>query len=153
MFTKEEYLGKARTVNAAIKEQLNRKSLKYNWHEADVTVLEGVLARGDRRVGKSILQAYKNGCIYDAWTDSFDNNKWMEAFETTGLDVAFYTTREKDLDEILPWDFIDTGVSKEFLKREWKNAVSEKVTKNCREACSGCGATVFNGGVCLESKN
>jgi radical SAM family uncharacterized protein len=153
MFTKEEYLGKARIVNAAIKEQLNRKSLKYNWHEADVTVLEGVLARGDRRVGKSILQAYKNGCIYDAWTDSFDNRKWMDAFETTGLDVSFYTTREKDLEEVLPWDFIDTGVSKEFLKREWKNAVSEKVTKNCRDACSGCGATVFNGGVCLESKN
>lgn len=153
MFTKEEYLGKARIVNASIKEQINRKSLKYNWHEADVTVLEGVLARGDRRVGKSILQAYKNGCIYDAWSDSFDNRKWMSAFETTGLDVSFYTTREKDLEEILPWDFIDTGVTKEFLKREWKNAISEKVTKNCREVCSGCGATVFNGGVCLEDKN
>ncbi len=153
MFTKAEYLGKARIVNAAIKEQINRKSLKYNWHEADVTVLEGVLARGDRRVGKSILQAYNNGCIYDAWSDSFDNRKWMSAFETTGLDVSFYTTREKDLDEILPWDFIDTGVTKEFLKREWKNAISEKVTKNCREVCSGCGATVFNGGVCLEDKN
>jgi radical SAM family uncharacterized protein len=153
MFTKEEYLGKARVVNAAIKEQINRKSLKYNWHQADVTVLEGVLARGDRRVGKSILQAYNNGCIYDAWSDSFDNRKWMNAFETTGLDVSFYTTREKDLEEILPWDFIDTGVTKEFLKREWMNAMSEKVTKNCREVCSGCGATVFNGGVCLEDKN
>lgn len=153
MYTKEDYLGKARIVNAAIKAQLNRKSLKYNWHEADVTVLEGVLARGDRRVGKSLLQAYKNGCIFDAWTDTFDNNKWMEAFETTGLDVAFYTTREKDLDEILPWDFIDTGVTKEFLKREWQNAMNAKVTKNCRESCSGCGAMVFNGGVCLEDKN
>lgn len=153
MCTKEEYLGKARIVNAAIKSQINRKSMKYNWHEADVTVLEGVLARGDRRVGKSILQAYKNGCLYDAWSDTFDNKKWMDAFESTGLDVAFYTTRERDLEEILPWDFIDTGVSKDFLKREWENAINETVTKNCREACSGCGAMVFNGGVCLEDKN
>ncbi|MFA9375668.1 MAG: TIGR03960 family B12-binding radical SAM protein [Lachnotalea sp.] len=153
MYTKEEYLGKARIVNAAIKSQLNRKSMKYNWHEADVTVLEGVLARGDRRVGKLILQAYKNGCIYDAWSDSFDNKKWLNAFETTGIDIAFYTTRERNLDEILPWDFLDTGVTKEFLKREWKNAIEETVTKNCRETCSGCGAMVFNGGVCLEDKN
>jgi radical SAM family uncharacterized protein len=153
MCTKEEYLGKARIVNAAIKSQINRKSMKYNWHEADVTVLEGVLARGDRKVGKLILQAYKNGCLYDAWSDTFDNKKWMNAFEETGLDIDFYTTRERDLEEVLPWDFIDTGVLKEFLQREWKNAINETVTKNCREVCSGCGAMVFNGGVCLEDKN
>lgn len=153
MCTKDEYLGKARIVNAKMKEMLNWKSLKYNWHEADVTVLEGVMARGDRRVGKVILRAYEKGCLYDAWSESFRNDLWMEAFEETGVDIDFYNLRERDLDEILPWDFIDAGVTKEFLKREWKRAMEETVTPNCRMACSGCGAKVFGGGVCYEDKN
>jgi radical SAM family uncharacterized protein len=150
MSTKEEFIEKARIVKSAIKAQLNQKSIKYNWHEADLTVLEGVLARGDRRVGQVLLQAYRNGSIYDSWSESFDYAKWLTAFETTGVDIDFYTSRERDFDEIFPWDFIDTGVTKEFLKREWENAIKEKVTKNCRMACSGCGAAVFNGGVCVE---
>lgn len=153
MCTKDEYLGKARIVNAKMKEMLNWKSLKYNWHEADVTVLEGVMARGDRRVGKVILRAYQKGCIYDAWSESFRNDLWMEAFEEEGINIGFYNLRERDLDEILPWDFIDAGVTKDFLKREWKRAKEEKVTPNCRLACSNCGAKVFGGGVCYESKN
>lgn len=153
MCTKDEYLGKARIVNAKMKEMLNWKSLKYNWHEADVTVLEGVMARGDRRVGKVILRAYQKGCIYDAWSESFRNDLWMEAFEEEGINIGFYNLRERDLDEILPWDFIDAGITKDFLKREWKRAKEEKVTPNCRLACSNCGAKVFGGGVCYESKN
>ena len=151
MLNKEDYIAKANVVNHEMKAQLNHKSLKYNWHEADVTVLEGVFARGDRRVSKVLLEAYKLGCIYDSWGEHFRYDLWMQAFENTGVDVAFYNLRERDLDEILPWDFIDIGVSKEFLKREWKNALAEKVTPNCRMQCAGCGAMSFGGGVCFES--
>ena len=153
MNTKEEFLGKARIVNQEVKDQLNRKSIKYNWHEADVTVLEGLLARGDRRVGAAILDAYQNGALYDAWSETFKNQTWMEAFVHTGIDPDFYTTRERSMDEILPWDFIQIGVSKNFLIQEWKKAVSETITNNCRQGCSGCGAGIYKGGVCIESKN
>lgn len=153
MCTKEEFLEKARVVNHKMREMLNHKSLKYNWHEADVTVLEGVLARGDRKVASVIEEAYKNGALYDSWSESFKNEVWMKAFETCGVDLDFYTTRERDLDEIFPWDFIDTGVSKEFLKREWQNAKNGTVTPNCRERCSGCGVRSFGGGVCFENQN
>ena len=151
MFTKEEYLSKAHVVNDAVKEQLNRKSLKYNWHEADVTVLEGVLARGDRKVGKAILNAYNAGCIFDSWSEFFDNEKWMKAVDDAGLDIGFYNLRQRSLEEVLPWDFINIGVTKEFLKREWENAFNEKVTPNCRQKCSACGAKSFGGGVCYEN--
>ncbi len=150
MYPKEHYLSCAKTVNDAVKNQLNHKSMKYNWHEADVTVLEGILARGDRRLGQIIKAAYEKGCIFDAWSDFFDNEKWIEAFLETGIDPDFYTLRERPLDEILPWDFIDAGVTKEFLKREYENALKETVTLNCREKCSGCGAARFGGGVCLS---
>ncbi len=136
-----------------MKAQLNRKSLKYNWHEADVTVLEGVFARGDRRVGQVLLKAYEKGCIFDAWTESFDNQKWMEAFQECGVSIAFYNLRKRELDEVLPWDFIDCGVSKTFLKREWQRALQEQTTQNCRMQCSGCGAAGFQGGVCVEHQN
>lgn len=153
MSTKEEFLEKARVVNRKMKEMKNYKSLKYNWHEADVTVLEGVLARGDRKVAAVIEEAYRNGALYDSWSECFKNDIWMKAFETCGIDINFYTTRERNLDELFPWDFIDTGVSKEFLKREWQNAIDQKVTPNCRERCSGCGVRRFGGGVCYEDQN
>ncbi len=153
MLNKEEYIAKANVVNHEMKAQLNHKSLKYNWHEADTTVLEGVFARGDRRVAQVLLEAYKLGCLYDSWGEHFRYDLWMQAFENTGVDVAFYNLRQRDLDEILPWDFIDIGVTKEFLKREWKNALEAKVTPNCRAKCAGCGVATFGGGVCFESKN
>lgn len=153
MCSKEEYLNKARVVNTTMKAMLNHKSLKYNWHEADVTVLEGVMARGDRRVAKAILEAYRSGCVFDAWTETFSNEKWLAAFESTGVDIDFYNTRTRSLDELLPWDFIDTGVTKEFLKREWKRALEEKTTPNCRVACAGCGMKVLGGAICNEAKN
>ncbi len=149
MYGKSEYLARARTVNEEMKAQLNRKSLKYNWHEADVTVLEGVFARGDRRVGAVLQKAYEKGCMFDAWTESFDNAKWMEAFEECGVSIDFYNKRARDTGEILPWDFIDCGVSKDFLKREWERALTGQVTPNCRMQCSGCGAAQYKGGVCL----
>ncbi len=150
MCTKEEFLQRAYVVNHEIKEQKNRKSMKYNWHEADVTVLEGILARGDRKVGAVVRRAYEKGCLFDSWSEWFCNSFWMEAFEECGIDMNFYTTRERALDEIFPWDFIDIGVSRAFLEREWSRAHEEKVTKNCRQICSGCGAAVYGGGVCHE---
>ena len=153
MCTKEEFLERAYIVKDKFKEMLNRKSLKYNYHEADLTVLEGVLARGDRRVAAVVEEVYKNGAMFDSWGEYFNNDTWMQAFETCGVDPDFYTVRERSLDEIFPWDFIDAGVTKEFLKREWLTAISEKVTPNCRQQCSGCGARKFGGGVCFEDKN
>lgn len=153
MCTKEQFLERAYIVKNTFRKMKNAKSLKYNWHEADLTVLEGVLARGDRKVAAVIEEAYKNGALYDSWSEYFHNEIWMEAFKTCGVDIDFYTTRERSLDEIFPWDFIDAGVTKEFLKREWQNAIQEKVTPNCRQQCSGCGARGFGGGVCFENKN
>ena len=153
MFTAEEYLDRAHIVNDSMKNQLNHKSLRYNWHEADVSVLEGVLARGDRRISRVILDAYRRGCMFDSWSECFDNEKWMEAFRAQNVDIAFYNQRERSLDEILPWDFIDTGVTKDFLKREWKRAMEETVSPNCRVQCQGCGVKKFGGGVCFEGQS
>ena len=153
MYTPGDYLARARVVNEGVHAQLNHKSIKYNWHEADVTVLEGILARGDRKIGQALLKVYEKGGIFDAWSEYFDYQRWEDACAECGIDTDFYTMRERDLDEIFPWDFIDIGVSKEFLKREWKNAHDEKVTPNCRMKCSGCGAMKFGGGVCFENKD
>ena len=148
MFPKEEYLRRAYLVKDTFAEQLNHKAMHFQYHEADVTVLEGVLVRGDRKVAASILQAYRLGCLYDAWSDFFDNDKWMQAFADTGVDPDFYTLRERTAEELFPWDFIDVGVTKKFLRREWERAMAAEVTKNCRDVCNGCGAASFGTGIC-----
>ena len=153
MFDPSDYLGRAKVVNDTVKAQLNHKSIRYNWHEADVTVLEGILARGDRRISQAILEVYNNGGYFDAWNEFFDYSKWIDAFNKCKIDTDFYTKRQRNDDEVFPWDFIDAGVTKDFLLREWKTALSETVTPNCRMRCSGCGAKQFNGGVCFENKN
>ncbi|MCD7814453.1 MAG: TIGR03960 family B12-binding radical SAM protein [Lachnospiraceae bacterium] len=147
-----DYLGFAKTVNHEIKDMLNHKSIRYNWHQADVTLLEGAFARGDRRIAEVIEDAYRNGALYDAWTEFWDYDRWLAAFAHTGIDMDFYTLRERSLDEIFPWDFIRIGVTKDFLKREWKKAQEAVVTPNCRQQCSGCGSRCYGGGVCVESK-
>lgn len=153
MYREEEFIEKAKIVKNEIRSQLNQKSIRYNWHEPDVTVLEGFLARGDRRSADVILKAYEKGALYDAWSENFHYEIWKEAFAETGMDIEFYTLRERNTDEILPWDFIDAGVTKEFLIREWNQAKNETVTPNCRQRCSGCGARKYEGGVCFEGKN
>lgn len=153
MFREEDFIEKAKVVKSEIRAQLNQRSIRYNWHEPDVTVLEGFLARGDRRCSKVILKAYEKGALYDAWSESFHYDIWKEAFKETGVDIEFYTLRERSTDEILPWDFIDAGVTKKFLIREWAQAKAETVTPNCRQKCSGCGVLKYKGGVCCESKN
>lgn len=150
MNTADEYLEKQHFLRTKFNEQLNRKSIKYNWHEAELSVLEGVFARGDRRVSKVIYDAYKNGCLYDSWSEHFRYELWEKAFEGNQIDMEFYNSRERVKDEILPWDFIDAGVTKDFLWREYDRAMNAKVTPNCRMACSNCGAKVFEGGVCFE---
>lgn len=148
MCTKEEFLDKAHLTKKGIMSQLNQKSIKYNWHEADVSVLEGVFARGDRRVAKAIRKAYEKGCMFDSWSEYFHNGLWLESFEECGLDIGFYTTRKRADDEIFPWDFIDCGVTREFLLREWKKAQNQEVSTNCKVQCQGCGANRFGVGVC-----
>ena len=150
MNTKDEFIRKAYVTRNAITEQLNQKRIKYNWHEADVSIMEGVFARGDRKVGQVILKAYEKGCLYDAWSEYYKHDVWMECFDECGVSVDFYTTRERSLDEKFPWDFIDAGVTKEFLKREWLKALNEEITLNCKEKCNGCGAGRYGVGICTN---
>ena len=149
--TKEEFQAKQRLLNAEIKNKINHKSLRYNWHDFQLTLLEGIFARGDRRLSAVLLAAYKNGCLFDSWTELFNGEGWQKAFESCGIDPSFYIHRERPTDEILPWDFIDAGVSKAFLVREYERALEGKVTPNCRQSCSGCGSRVYGGGVCYEA--
>lgn len=153
MYEKEEYQRRAKVVNDAVKEQLNRKSIKYNWHETDVSVLEGILARGDRKMAQAIRYAYEDGALFDSWSEFYNHDRWQRAFAKAGIDTDFYTMRERMEDEIFPWDFIDDGVTKEYLLREWRRSKQGEVTKNCRMQCSGCGANQYGGGVCVENQN
>ena len=153
MNTKDEFIRKAYVTKNSIMSQINQKRIKYNWHEADVSIMEGVFARGDRKVGQVILNAYQKGCLYDAWGEYYKNDVWMQTFEECGVDVDFYTTRERSLDEVFPWDFIDAGVTKAFLKKEWERALKEEVTLNCKDKCNGCGAGKFGVGICNMKRN
>lgn len=150
MYPKEEYLRRAHIVKDTMKEQLNKKSLRYNYHEADVSVLEGVFARGDRKLSKAIYYAYEHGALFDAWSEFYDDDLWQETFNKCDISLDFYAYRLRELDEILPWDFINVNISKKFLVREWENAKKGIVTPNCREKCSGCGALVYKGGCCVK---
>ncbi len=153
MMPAEEYVRRAGLVMDSLKEQLNKKSIRYIWHEPKETVLEGLLARGGRRLSNLLLSVYKKGAVFDAWTEWFDPKKWEEAIKETGTDVEFECMREREEGEILPWDFLDIGVTKGFLRREWKKAMEGQTTPNCREQCSGCGAAAFGTGVCVEAKD
>ncbi len=153
MYPPGVYDEKAYRLNDYLKGLLNKKSIKYNWHDSKTTVIEGMLARGDRRCAKIIENAYLNGAVFDAWTDYFDYGKWAKAVSEAGLAMEEYACRKRGTDEILPWDFIDIGVTKEFMKKEYENALNETVTPNCREKCSACGAGRFKGGICIENKN
>ena len=144
--TFDEFLQKAKTV----KKHITKKQLKYNYHDAKLSSLEGVIARGDRKIAKVLYRAWQLGCKFDGWSDLFDYTKWMQAFEDTQIDPAFYANRERSYDEILPWDHISVGVSKQFLMQEREKALKQQVTPNCRQQCSHCGAKCFGGGVCYE---
>lgn len=152
MISKEEAKEKRYFLLDKVKSQLNAKSIKYNCHDADVSELEGIFARGDRKLCDVILQAYRSGCIYDAWTEYFHYDRWEQAFRDHGVDMDFYIKRERGEDELFPWDFIDIGVTKQFLLAQYHQAKEEKTTPNCREKCAGCGALKFQCGVCVEGR-
>lgn len=153
MIRPEEFISRSYYVKDLFRAQLNHKSLKFSYHEADITILEGLLARGDRRLCEVILKVYESGQIFDAWTEFFHKEKWDAALSECQVDIDFYTYRERCNDEILPWDFIDIGVTKDFLKREWQRAQDGIITENCRKKCAGCGAATFGGGVCFETSH
>ena len=145
--TSEEFMSKQHLLNI----QINKKNIKYNSHDAFLSVMEGVMARGDRKVSEVIYKAYQLGAKFDGWSEHFDKDIWDKAFQEIGLDPLFYTSRPRKKDEILPWDFIDIGVTKDFLYKEYEKALSGQTTVNCIEGCATCGATGFNGGICYES--
>lgn len=122
-----------------IKDKIKDNKVTFNYHDADLSFLEGVFARGDRRLSKTLLLAWEKGCRYDGWSEHFKYDLWMETFEELNIDPAFYANRFRSQDEILPWDFIDTGVSKKFLVSEYEKAMNEQTTKDCRLGCRGCG--------------
>ena len=136
-----------------LKNEIRNRKIKYNYHQSDVSVLEGVFARGDRKLGKVLLRAHELGCKLDGWNECFNLEAWKQAFDDCGIDMAFYT-RERSYDEILPWDIVDIGVSRRFMMEENEKAKKAAVTPNCREKCSGCGASSLcsakKGCVCFE---
>ncbi len=148
-WARQNTMEELREKQIALKECMDDKRVKYNYHEAPISVLEGVFARGDRRLSKVLEVAHKKGVRFDGWSQFFSMEKWEEAFKECGLDMAFYT-RERSFDEILPWDMIDVGVRKDFLISEAKKAEKAVVTPNCRQKCSACGANCYKGGVCYE---
>lgn len=150
MNTAEQFESKRRFLLGKVKEQLNQRSIRYQCHDAVTSELEGIFARGDRKLCKVIEDAYRRGCIFDAWTDYFKEDVWEQVMDENGVSRYFYNYRERGKDEIFPWDFIDIGVSKNFLYREYENSLQEKVTPNCRAKCSGCGAAKFGSGVCMK---
>lgn len=146
--TQDEFIRKAYVCRGGIANQLNQKRIHYNWHDADTSVIEALLARGDRKVASVIKKVYEKGGIYDAWSDYYDHGRWIEAINECGLSLDFYAFRERGEDELFPWDFIDIGVSKAFLLKEYKKAARGEITYNCRHQCSGCGAASFGAGIC-----
>ncbi|MCR5338632.1 MAG: TIGR03960 family B12-binding radical SAM protein [Lachnospiraceae bacterium] len=148
MDSADDFHEKAKICKDNIRAQLNQKSIKYNWHDSETSVMEGILARGDRRLCKVILDVYQKGSFFDAWTEYYHHDVWLSCISENGLTPDFYTTRKREDDEIFPWDIISCGVSKAFLLREWKKAQAEEISSNCREGCQGCGAASYGVGIC-----
>ena len=128
------------------------KKISLSWHDAKTSYLEAVLARGDRRLGKALLEAFHRGFNLDAWSEHFDFDGWMDIFRSVGLDPDFYACRRREYDEVFPWDHLDYGVSKQFLIDENRRAHDSVTTPNCRQECAHCGATCFKGGLCVERR-
>ncbi len=152
MDTMEHFLEKALLCKRTVREQLNQKSITYHYHEAGTTIIEGVFARGDRKVAAAIERAYRNGALFDAWTEEFSYERWIEAFEAAGVDYGSYIFRERAEDELFPWDYVNCGVKKEWLLHEWQQARAEVTTSNCRDKCSGCGCASYQCGICVKKR-
>jgi radical SAM superfamily enzyme YgiQ (UPF0313 family) len=135
-----------------LKESITTKKINYNYHDADTSFLEAVFARGDRKLGKVLELACERGFHFDGWSDCFSLENWLGLFKECNIDPDFYATRQRDFDEILPWDFLDYGVTKDFLIKECKKAYDNTTTPHCRLKCNNCGATKYGGGVCFEKR-
>ena len=146
--TREEMLRRQQLL----KESIHSRKITFNYHENRTSFLEGVFARGDRRLGDVIEAAYKKGCRFDGWDECFNFDLWLEAFSECGIAPEFYANRRREHSEITPWDHLDYSVTKEFLIRENERAILEKTTPNCRENCAGCGANIYGRGVCFEKR-
>ncbi len=134
-----------------LKGHIKDRHLKYSWHDSEVSLLEAVFARGDRKIGKVLLRAWQRGCKFDSWNEHFKYDAWLGAFEDCGIDPAFYANRKRSFSEVFPWDHIDIGVSKNYLMKENQKAERGEITPNCMQSCSGCGAASFNEGICSEA--
>lgn len=134
-----------------LRDCIKTRKISVSLHNSGTSLIEAVLARGDRRLCDVIYKAWEKGCKFDGWDEYFNYEKWLEAFDECGLDPAFYANRKREYDEILPWDFIDIGVSKKFLINQDKLAHESVTTPNCRQKCAGCGATKFGEGICREA--
>ena len=142
--TREEYERRVQLL----RENMTTKTVTYNWHDGQTSFIEVVLARGDRRLGNVLETVWRKGGHLDAWEEYFSLERWMEAFDECGVDPAFYAYRRREKDEIMPWDMISSGVTKEYLWREHENAVAGVTTPDCRTRCNGCGANKLVGGKC-----
>ena len=141
-----------RRRQSVIRDSVTTRKVSVSWHESKVSFLEGVFARGDRRLGSVIEAAVKKGCRFDGWDECFHLDKWIEAFNECGIEPEFFANRKREFNEILPWDHLDYGVSKTFLINENKTAYAAITTPNCKEKCSNCGAACFKGGICVEKR-
>lgn len=128
------------------------KKISLSWHDAKTSYVEAVLARGDRRLGAALSEAFRRGFKLDAWAEHFDFDGWMDIFKSVGLDPDFYACRRREYDEVFPWDHLDYGVTKQFLMEENRRAHQSVTTPNCRQQCAHCGATCFKGGLCVERR-
>ena len=135
-----------------LKSCITTRKISLSYHDSSTSFLEGVLARGDRRLGAVIEEAFLSGCRFDSWTECFNLEKWLDAFESCGISPEFYANRKREYSEINPWDHLDYAVTKSFLIKESKLAHSEQTTPNCREKCAGCGANCYGEGVCFENR-
>ena len=144
MVTPEEYRRRVKLL----RENLTARNVTYNWHDADTSVIECILSRGDRRIGPVIEEVWRTGGRLEAWSDFFSFDRWMAALEKCGVDPAFYTTRERSADEAFPWDHINMGVTKRHLRRELELCYAGTLSPDCRHGCVGCGAAALNGGKC-----
>ena len=135
----------------AVKDAIKSKCIVYNYHEQKTSIMESVFARGDRRLCDVLIKAFEMGAKFDGWGQYFNYRLWMEAMEECNLDVDFYAYRERDYNEILPWDFIDIGVNRKYLEIESEKAKKAELTQNCKKGCTGCGIDVnFKDGECFE---
>lgn len=144
--TKEEIVRKQELLKSSI----HSRKISLSYHDSSTSHLEGVFARGDRRLGKVIEQAWRQGCVFDSWSECFDLNRWEQVFDECGIDPMFYACRKREYDEVMPWDHLDYAVTKSFFVRQNQLAHQAQTTPNCREKCAGCGANCYGEGVCFE---